>query len=222
MSLRLPETERRKFRMLALQRGLTVEEAILQAVDAWVATARPDELPKAAPQPRAIQERPAARGPRRAKHEAVADAAARDSDHASESDPTLALESGGRIPAKSKRPSPRASNPGERATSNRSAPKSNPGGATAPRDGFQDDPATWPQRALQLDWSQCPATASVQTAKGKVWTFRGTPFPLWDLFRNMQLGHSVDQILAHFPELNEEQVVAVIQFAGERMFIPDL
>ena len=80
----------------------------------------------------------------------------------------------------------------------------------------------WPQRALALDWRQCPAAERMQDEHGPVWTFRGIAFPLSDLFSNMQLGHSVDEILAHFPELKEEQVVAVIQFAGERMFIPDL
>jgi uncharacterized protein (DUF433 family) len=85
-----------------------------------------------------------------------------------------------------------------------------------------EDPQTWPQRALALDWSQCPAAEMIQTAQGRVWAFRGTQLPLWSLFRNMQLGHWVDEVLDNFPELNEELVVTVLNFAADRMYIPDL
>ncbi len=84
------------------------------------------------------------------------------------------------------------------------------------------DDANWGERALELDWSQCPAVESIESKRGPVWVFRGTRRPLWELFHNLQHGHSVDALMKYFPDMNEEQVVAVIQFAGERMYIPDL
>jgi len=48
--------------------------------------------------------------------------------------------------------------------------------------GLQALVGDWVAKAMQLDWSKCPAAESVQTKKGTVWVGAGTLTPLIHIF----------------------------------------
>ena len=208
LTFSVPEEQRRRLRMVAMHRGQTLEETMRQVLETWMSQVGEGELPSAPLLPRAARKASQAAKPRRQLSEA---ADGRPSGVQPDAPAPTA-------PDTAKPPTRQRRQSRDQAATMAPGATGNPVRNSSPK----ADPATWPQRAMELDWSQCPEAVAVQAAGGKVWAFRGTRRPLWDLFRNMQLGHSVDKILEHFPELNEEQVVAVIQFAGERMFIPGL
>ena len=278
VNARLPEVERRRLRMLAVQRGLNIEQALLQAVQAWIATAKPGELPRAAPPPRTPQQRPAAPGPRA---KPVADAPATKSrplakpgavsqvrpERSRSVRPPFGLTGADKSPRRAPGSSANLAKPAPSSRDSAAKPPSvsasgrgssaKPlarGGAAPPPDlqavlrqaeklgldteaitaawtgtkarnprtAHPSDAADWSQRALALDWSQCPAAEMIHAKRGQVWVFRGTRRPLWDLFHNMQRGYPVDALMKHFHDLEDEQVAAVLQFAGQRMVVPDL
>ena len=61
----------------------------------------------------------------------------------------------------------------------------------------------------------------MDTKQGKRWVFRGTRVLLADLFYNLERGHPVEEIVAHYKGLKNELVNNVMQFAGRRMYIPN-
>lgn len=173
ISLRLSEVKRRRFRILALQQGLTAEQALGQAVDTWIVrAAMGDRAPAALSCSSAKGKRAAGGGKPQAR------------------------------PTKASAPPSRA--------------------AAQPSRPAKGDAPSWSIQALQLDWSQCPAAERVDTKQGKRWVFRGTRVPLADLFYNLERGHSVEEIVAHYKGLKDELVNNVMQFAGRRMHIPGL
>ena len=177
ISLRLPEVERRRFRMVALQRGLTAEQALRQAVDKWMGREATGNLPAPEPRPRSsTKPRPPGAGKPQPR------------------------------PPKTNTPqTPRADSP-----------------ASGSRPAKRQGSSSWSLNAMQLDWSQCPSAELVDSKLGKVWVFRGTRVLLTDLFLNLERGHAVEEIIAHFKGLNDDLVNSVMQFAGERMYIPGL
>jgi uncharacterized protein (DUF433 family) len=71
-----------------------------------------------------------------------------------------------------------------------------------------------------LNWSQCP---EVERTAGKVsgaWVFRGTRVPVKTLFENLEDGATVDQFIEWFPGVGRDQVVAVLEFAGQTLVTP--
>ncbi len=71
----------------------------------------------------------------------------------------------------------------------------------------------WPARAVQLDWSKCPAAECVQTKTGNVWVASGTLVPLVHIFEAVAGDNPLPEI-AEFYGLSLQQLVAVLQFAA--------
>jgi uncharacterized protein (DUF433 family) len=81
--------------------------------------------------------------------------------------------------------------------------------------GPQESPSrAWLRHTAQLDWSKCPAVASAQGKRGKIWVVRGTDAPLVEVLHAVSEGHPLLEIAKVF-ELTLQQLVAVLQFAAE-------
>ena len=81
--------------------------------------------------------------------------------------------------------------------------------------GSQESPSqAWLRHAAQLDWSKCPAVASAQGKRGRIWVVRGTNAPLVQVLHAVTEGHPLLEIAEVF-ELTLQQLVAVLQFAAE-------
>lgn len=63
-----------------------------------------------------------------------------------------------------------------------------------------------------LDWSQCPAVESIPGKVSGAWVLRGTRMPVSVIFKNLEAGASLDDIMEWFEGLDREQVKAVIEF----------
>ena len=46
-----------------------------------------------------------------------------------------------------------------------------------------------------LDWSQCPAVASVPGKVSGAWVFRGTRMPVAAVFENLEDGITIDELI---------------------------
>jgi uncharacterized protein (DUF433 family) len=67
-----------------------------------------------------------------------------------------------------------------------------------------------------LDWSQCPAVASVPGKVSGAWVFKDTRMPVSIVFENLEAGATVDEIMEWF-HLSREQIVAVLEFAARSL-----
>ena len=72
----------------------------------------------------------------------------------------------------------------------------------------------WPARAVQLDWSKCPAAECVQTKKGNVWVAGGTLEPLVHIFEAVAEEIPLPEIAETYA-LDLQQLIAILQFAAE-------
>lgn len=70
-----------------------------------------------------------------------------------------------------------------------------------------------------LDWSQCPAVESVPGKVSGAWVFRGTRMPVATVFKNLEAGATVEEIMEWF-DLTREQVTAVLDFAARSLEAP--
>ena len=61
---------------------------------------------------------------------------------------------------------------------------------------------------MALDWSQCPAVASIPGKVSGAWVFKDTRTPVALIFENLQDGMAVDDLIEQFP-ITREQVRAV-------------
>jgi uncharacterized protein (DUF433 family) len=64
-----------------------------------------------------------------------------------------------------------------------------------------------------LDWSQCPAVERQPGRVSGAWLFRGTRVPVRALFENLEAGARIDDFLEWFPDVQRDQVEAVLQHA---------
>ena len=71
-----------------------------------------------------------------------------------------------------------------------------------------------------LDWSQCQAVESVPEKVSGAWVLRGTRMPAATIFKNLEAGASIDDIMEWFDGLDREQVKAVIEFAARSLDTP--
>lgn len=70
-----------------------------------------------------------------------------------------------------------------------------------------------------LDWSQCPAVESVPGRLSGAWVFRDTRMPVSAMFRNLEVGATVHDIVEWF-DISKEQVIAVLEFAARSVAAP--
>ena len=70
-----------------------------------------------------------------------------------------------------------------------------------------------------LDWSQCPAVESVPGRVSGALVFRGTRMPVATVFKNLEAGATVEEIMEWF-DLTREQVTAVLEFAARSLEAP--
>ena len=66
-----------------------------------------------------------------------------------------------------------------------------------------------------LDWSQCPAVASIPGKVSGAWVFRGTRLPVATVIENLE-DLSVDEVIEQF-DVTREQVEAVLEFVAESL-----
>ena len=76
--------------------------------------------------------------------------------------------------------------------------------------GYFDARARVPEA---LDWSQCPAVESVRGKVSGAWVLRSTRMPVATIFKNLEAGANIDDIMEWYDGLDREQVKAVIDFA---------
>lgn len=65
-----------------------------------------------------------------------------------------------------------------------------------------------------LDWSQCAALERVPGKLSGAWVLRGTRMPVATIFRNLEAGASLDDVVSWFDGLDRDQVKDVIDFAA--------
>ena len=70
-----------------------------------------------------------------------------------------------------------------------------------------------------LDWSQCPAVESIPGKVSGAWVFRGTRMPVAIVFKNLEAGATVEEIMEWF-DVTREQVTAVLDFAARSLEAP--
>ncbi len=68
-----------------------------------------------------------------------------------------------------------------------------------------------------LDWSHCSAVERSVTKMSGAWVFRGTRVPVKTLFNNLEDGATLDDFLEWFRSVGREQVLAVLEFAGQSL-----
>jgi uncharacterized protein (DUF433 family) len=68
-----------------------------------------------------------------------------------------------------------------------------------------------------LDWSQCPEVERSPAKVSGAWLFRNTRVPVKALFENLDDGATVDEFLEWFPGVGKQQVIAVLDFAGQSL-----
>jgi uncharacterized protein (DUF433 family) len=70
-----------------------------------------------------------------------------------------------------------------------------------------------------LDWSPCPAVASIPSQVSGAWVFKGTRTPAATVFENLEDGMTVDEVLEQFP-VTRDHVKAVMEFAARSLDTP--
>jgi len=73
----------------------------------------------------------------------------------------------------------------------------------------------------KLDWSQCPAVESVPDRRSGAWVFKNTRIPVATVFKNLEAGSDIDEIIEQF-HVTREQVQAVLEFAARSLDAPPL
>jgi uncharacterized protein (DUF433 family) len=68
-----------------------------------------------------------------------------------------------------------------------------------------------------LDWSECPAVESIPGKVSGAWVLRGTRMPVSAIFKNIEAGANINDIMEWFDGLDREQVKAVIEFAARSL-----
>ena len=211
LSVRMPETESRRVKVLAARLGLSLQDAVRQALDAWVL--------EHDPQARRRHERQAAtlagRDAQRPQWEAAKQV------------PFGKLRAGSRLPGR-----PPASDglvvrddsavQGSRTRSGPPAPAAGRGAAVAatPAPGAKPRNLQWLKDAERLDWSQCRVVKVRATQAGRVWFFRGTHVALPAVLHDFMNGRSLREVLTRHPGLTAEQAKAAVEFAYRALVRP--
>lgn len=69
---------------------------------------------------------------------------------------------------------------------------------------------------MALDWSQCPTVESVPSKVSGAWVFRGTRMPVATVFKNLEAGASIGDIMEWF-DLTREQITEVLNFTARSL-----
>ena len=70
---------------------------------------------------------------------------------------------------------------------------------------------------IAFDWSQCLAVESVPGKLSGAWVFRGIRIPVSAVFENLEDGLDINEIVELFDGLEEEHVIAVLDFAAQSL-----
>lgn len=70
-----------------------------------------------------------------------------------------------------------------------------------------------------LDWSQCPAVESVPGRRSGAWVFKDSRMPVSTVFENLEVGASIDEIIAQY-DVTREQIQTVLEFAARSLDAP--
>ena len=199
LSVRMPETESRRVKVLAARLGLSLQEVVRQALDAWVLehdpqarrrrerqTSSPASADRRAPQRQAGERTQAIRAPEVPGARAPASGAGAQPPNAPAAPQVAAAGHG----------------PAEQPVPPRSA---------RPRN------LQWLRDAERLDWSQCRVVKVRATQAGRVWFFRGTHVTLPAVLHDFMNGCSLREVLTRHAGLTAEQAKAAVEFAYRRL-----
>lgn len=75
-------------------------------------------------------------------------------------------------------------------------------------------PASGKQATGAIDWSLCPVVESVPGKMSGAWVLKGTRMPVSAIFKNIEAGANINDLMEWFDGLDREQVKAVIEFAA--------
>ena len=166
--VRLPTAEKRRIKVLAASQGLTLQQAVHEAFEAWASKLQQEGAPPPGPLPGAL----AGAALEKPRRQADAD-----------------LEK--------PKPQARAAQPTQDARPVADAkPVSTSTGGQAPRpEGIM---VAWLRQAAALDWSKCSAAESVPGEAGSVWVVRGTRAPLAAILKSLAQGYPFGEILEVF------------------------
>jgi uncharacterized protein (DUF433 family) len=67
-----------------------------------------------------------------------------------------------------------------------------------------------------LDWSQCPAVESVPGRVSGAWVLKGTRTPVKVLFKNLESGMSIEEVMEQFP-VTREQIDNLMAFVARSL-----
>jgi uncharacterized protein (DUF433 family) len=70
-----------------------------------------------------------------------------------------------------------------------------------------------------LNWAQCSTVESVPGRLGGAWVFKDTRMPVSAVFKNLEAGATIEEIIEQF-DLTREQVNAVLEFAARTLDAP--
>lgn len=197
LSVRMPESENRRIKVLAARLDLSLQDVVRQALDAWVL--------EHDPQARRRQERQAgtldATGGQQPKREATKRV------------PSNKLRADSRLLRRPPAPGgPIArDNSLVQGSGVRGAPQVTAAGRAAAKARPRN--LEWLRDAERLDWSQCPVVKVRATQAGRIWFFRGTHVALPAVLHDFMNGCSLREVLARHAGLTAEQAKAAVEFA---------
>jgi uncharacterized protein (DUF433 family) len=67
---------------------------------------------------------------------------------------------------------------------------------------------------MALDWSQCPVVERIPGKVSGAWVIRGTRFPIYLIFENLEDGATVENIVEWYEGITSEQIQTVLEFAA--------
>jgi uncharacterized protein (DUF433 family) len=204
LSVRMTESENRRVKVLAARLGLSLQDVVRQALDAWVLEHDPQARRRHQPQAGTL----AATDGQRRKREATRQV------------PLDKLRAGSRPlrrpPAADglvTRDDRLVQGSGVRSAPHVSAAGRGAARATAPAPGERPRNLDWLRDAERLDWSQCRVVKVRATQAGRIWFFRGTHVALPAVLHDFRNGCSLREVLARHAGLTAEQAKAAVEFA---------
>ena len=67
------------------------------------------------------------------------------------------------------------------------------------------------------DWNTCPVVEQTPGRASGAWVFSGTRVPLYALYENLASGATIQEFVEWFPDVEEQQVRAVLEHEAEAL-----
>ena len=70
------------------------------------------------------------------------------------------------------------------------------------------------------NWKECSVVERTPGKCSRAWTFTGTRVPLYALYENLASGATIKDFAEWFPEVDEQQVRAVLEHEAKALRVP--